>query len=46
MKETYLKRQGYNYYVYAAPGVIEYFVDRDKAQKYADEIGVIVEEMF
>lgn len=44
--ETYLKRQGYNYYVYVGPGHIEYYVDRDKAQEYADEIGAEVQEMF
>jgi hypothetical protein len=34
--ESYLKREGYNYYVYEHPGTITYFASYEDAKEYAD----------
>ena len=34
--KTYMKRQGYKYYVYIQPGLIEYFCNYDDALNYAE----------
>jgi len=44
-KETYMKRQGYKYYVYLGPGRIEYFFELTPAQEYAEKNGVEVQEV-
>ena len=46
MRETYKKQQGYEYYVYVCPGVIEYFFDYDSAKEYAEKNNSEVKEMF
>jgi len=42
MRETNMKRQGYNYYVYVCPGVIEYFFNRSDAEEFAMQHGAEV----
>lgn len=37
MKQSYMRRQGYRYYVYLGPGNISYFEDYDSAKDFADE---------
>jgi hypothetical protein len=46
MEETFLKNQGYRYYVYLGPGQIEYFRCYEDARLYADNNGAEVKEMF
>lgn len=48
MKDTYMKRQGYKYYVYVRPGVISYFFEYQYAEalEYAEQNDVEVQEMF
>jgi hypothetical protein len=43
-----MARQGYAYYVYVRPGVIEYFREnqRKEAEEYAEQNDAKVEEMF
>jgi hypothetical protein len=43
-----MARQGYAYYVYVCPGVIEYFREDQKkeAEEYAEQNDSTVEEMF
>lgn len=36
---------GYRYYVYVAPGVIEYFETIEEAQNFAQETGGLIGEM-
>jgi len=43
--DTYMKRQGYSYYVYLGPGRIEYFFELNSAQAYADACGAQVSEI-
>jgi len=43
--ETYMKNQGYKFYVYVRPGVIEYFFDREPAQDFADKHSTEVQEL-
>ena len=43
--ETYIKRQGYKFYVYVRPGVIEYFFVRETAQDFADKHSTEVQEL-
>ena len=33
---TFKERQGYQFYVYVAPGMIEYFYTKEEAQEYAE----------
>ncbi len=42
---THMKNQGYKFYVYVKPGVIEYFFDRETAQDFADEHSAEVQEL-
>lgn len=44
-QETFLKRQGYNYYVYVSPGNISYFYSYAVAQEYAEQVGASVSNM-
>lgn len=43
--ESYMKRQGYAYYVYVRPGVIEYFRDYESAEEYAEIHDAEVQEI-
>ena len=44
-RETFKKRQGYNYYVYVAPGQIEYFERYEDALEYAERYDAQVKEV-
>lgn len=43
--ETYMKTQGYRYYVYIGPGNISYFCDYESAKEYADMNDAEAKEM-
>lgn len=45
MKQTFMKKNGYNYYVMVGTS-ISYFVEKDEAQFYADQFGVEVKEVW
>lgn len=44
-KETFMKRNGYNYYVMVGMQ-ISYFVEKEEAEFYAEQFGVEVKEMW
>lgn len=47
MKHTQLYNEGYRFYVYFAPGWIEYFVTIEKANERIEEVGHgKIEEVF
>lgn len=45
MRESYMKQQGYRFYVYVGPGVIEYFKTLKRAVEYQNTTGGTIGEV-